>query len=349
MPGVHEGRRPSIRSSEREGRMLSIFQPWGGAPDSYTARALEMHDHYQGVRRYTKGEIAVDRRSFLKMLAVSSSGLALGVRPGIVSAANAVDGTEFCAVLVDTTKCIGCMLCERACAELNELKERDLTDRSVLDIRRPTTVSQYTVVNRYNTQKGEVFVKMQCMHCNQASCVSACPVHALQKQHEGPVEWNTNCFGCRYCMVACPFDIPKIEYNSPTPRIQKCDFCFDTRIKKGGLPACVEACPVGALKFGTRRELLEEARQRIYAQPDKYYHHIYGEHEIGGTGWLYLSAVPFNQIGFRTDLGTRPYPQYTKNYLTNIAVVDLIAPPLLLGLSYIAGAKSKNTKDDQED
>ena len=282
------------------------------------------------------------------MLAAGSSGLALGVKPGTATASEAVDGMEFCAVLVDTTKCIGCMLCERACAEVHALEGRDLTDRSVLDAGRSTGASQHTVVNRYDTEKGEVFVKTQCMHCNQASCVSACPVHALQKQPEGPVEWNTNCFGCRYCMVSCPFDIPKIEYSSPTPRIMKCDFCLE-RIRDGGLPACVEACPVDALTFGTRRGMLEEARKRIHDEPDAYHHHIYGEHEVGGTGWLYLSPVPFDQIGFRTDLGTRPYPQYTKGYLTNIAVVDLIAPPLLLGLSYLAGVRSKGDRDGNED
>lgn len=291
----------------------------------------------------------MDRRSFLKMLAVGSSGFALGVKPGNASASEAVDSTEFYAVLVDTTKCIGCMLCERACAELNDLKERNLTDRTVFDVRRPTTISQYTVVNRFDTEKGEVFVKRQCMHCNQASCVSACPVHAFQKMKEGPVEWNTNCFGCRYCMVACPFDVPKIEYNSPTPSIKKCDFCFNSKIKNGEVPACVSACPAEALTFGTRREMLEEARKRIYEKPDLYNHHIYGEHEVGGTAWLYLSPVPFDQIGFRTDLGTKPYPQYTKGYLTNISIVDLVAPPLLLGLSYIAGNRSKKAKDDHED
>ncbi len=283
------------------------------------------------------------------MLAVGSSGLALGARPGIARAAEAGDTTEFCAVLVDATKCIGCRLCERACAEANSLPEPDLGDRSVLGTRRFTDVSRFTVVNRYETEKGEVYVKTQCMHCNQAACVSACPVNALKKRREGPVEWSSNCFGCRYCMVACPFDIPKIEYDSPAPSILKCGFCFQEKISKNEIPACVEACPVGALQFGTRRDMLEEARTRIYTEPDKYVHHIYGEHEVGGTGWLYLSPVPFDQIGFRTDLGTRPYPQYTKGYLTNIAVVDLIAPPLLLGLSYIASTRFKGTRDERED
>ena len=149
--------------------------------------------------------------------------------------------------------------------------------------------------------------------------------------------------GCRFCMVSCPYDIPKFEFNSPNPRILKCRMCAD-RLQEGKMPACVENCPAEALTFGTRREMLDLARTRIAEEPDKYVHHIYGEHEVGGTGWLYLSAVPFDQIGFRTDLGTTPYPQYTREFLYAVPVILTLFPALL----YAVSNATKRNNDDTE-
>jgi hypothetical protein len=144
-------------------------------------------------------------------------------------------------------------------------------------------------------------------------------------------------------MVSCPFDIPKFEYDSANPKIQKCRFCWE-RLQEGETPACVEECPEEAIIFGTRRELLEIARARIYENPDEYVHHIYGEHEAGGTGWLYLSAVPFEQLGFRTDLGTDSYPELTKEFLYAVPIVLALWPAFLLGLNNA----TKKANDSEE-
>ena len=280
------------------------------------------------------------RRQFLKVLAASLPGAAVvhGLRPSAAHAAESESGNdeaELFGVLVDTTRCVGCRSCEAACAQANGLAEPDLDDENILLQKRFTNDTQYTVVNRYQTQDGsEIFVKTQCMHCNQPGCASACLVKAMHKTPQGPVIWEPNCIGCRYCMVACPFDVPKFEYNTPAPKIQKCTFCWENRVSKEEPPACVEACPAEALFFGTRREVIEEARTRIYQNPDDYYHHIYGENEVGGTSWVYLAAVPFEGLGFKTDVGTTPYPKLTKGFLTNIAVIDLVVPTLLLGIAY---------------
>jgi len=212
----------------------------------------------------------------------------------------------------------------------------DIENDNALESIRTTTEKQYTVVNRFDTDAGEVFVKKQCMHCWQPACASACLTNAMYKTEEGPVIWRGNkCMGCRFCMVSCPFEIPKFEYDSWNPRIQKCDMCWD-RLERGEKPACVEACPTDALMFGTKRELMEIARVRIYNHPDDYQHQIYGEFEVGGTGWLYLSEAPFEQIGFRTDLGTEPYPEFTKDFLYGVPVVFFGIPALLYGLSLLA-------------
>jgi len=276
----------------------------------------------------------MDRREFLKTIGIGIGGVACGdiLIPSIVNAQNAFGGNEFFGVLVDTTRCIGCMRCEMACAEAHNLPLPDISNDSVFEKKRNTTETRWTVVNRYETEKGKIFVKQQCMHCNQPACVAACLVKAMKKRKEAHVTWDTNCIGCRLCMVSCPFDMPKLEYNSPLPKIQKCNLCWD-RFQEGKLPACVEACPVEALKFGARRDLLDEANSRIFQNPHNYVHHVYGGHEVGGTSYIYLSAVPFEQIGFRGDLGTTPYPEFTTGFLHAVPFVDVLWPLILLGIN----------------
>jgi len=281
----------------------------------------------------------MERRNFLKSLGAIGGAVLVGPK---LRAGTVVSETEMMGILVDTTRCAGCRACEEVCADANGLPEIDYDD-AVLEKERKTSITQYSVINRYETEKGEVFVKRQCMNCAQPGCVSACLTKAMKKEELGPVTWNEKkCMGCRYCMVSCPFDMPKFEYNSPVPRIQKCNMCWDL-VREGELPACVENCPNEALMFGTRRELLEEAKRRIYQNPDDYVHHIYGEHEVGGTGYMYLSAVPFEQIGFRTDLGNEALPQMTRSFLYNVPVIETMLPLLLLG---VHNATKRN--DDKE-
>jgi Fe-S-cluster-containing dehydrogenase component len=253
-------------------------------------------------------------------------------------------------VLVDTTRCIGCRSCEAACADINNLPAPDFDDERVFEKKRTTSEAQYTVVNRYTPEEGkDIFVKTQCMHCSWPGCASACPVRAMHKIEKGPVAWETNCVGCRYCMVACPFDIPKFEYNSPVPKIQKCNFCWEKKVKNGECPACVDICPEEVMFFGTRKAVVEEAQQRISQEPDNYYHQIYGENEVGGTSWLYIAAAPFEQLGFRTDLGTTPSSLRSKNFFASITIMDLVIPPLLLGIGCDVKKRKTKMSEPQQD
>jgi Fe-S-cluster-containing dehydrogenase component len=177
--------------------------------------------------------MGIDRRTFLKGLGTGIAGVAPGsfLLPGRLEA-NEVNATkEFMGVLVDTVRCVGCRSCELACAETHNFPLPDIGDASALEKIRQTSETQWTVVNSYKLEKGEVFVKKQCMHCNQPGCVSACLVKAMEKKADGAVTWDTNCMGCRFCMISCPFDIPKFEYNSAVPKIQKCSLCWE-RLKK---------------------------------------------------------------------------------------------------------------------
>ena len=276
----------------------------------------------------------MDRRTFLKRLGIGMAGMTCGgvLAPGRLKAEDVAWGKEFLSVLIDTTRCIGCRSCELACAETYDLPIPDIEDDTVFETERRTTETQWTIVNRYETDKGTVFAVKRCMHCNQPACVAACLVKAMKKREVGPVTWDKNCMGCKMCVFSCPFDKAILEAHSSTPRIRKCFLCWDKRLVKGEIPACVEACPTEALLFGTRRELLEEARERIYTHPDHYVHQIYGENEVGGTSVMYLSAVPFEQLGFRTDLGTTALPEFSTGFLYAVPIIFVLWPAFLLGI-----------------
>lgn len=220
--------------------------------------------------------------------------------------------------LVDLTVCIGCRKCEQACNRANGLPPPDETfdDPRVLDRKRRPDVKAFTVINRYYPGKLDernelvpTFVKDQCMHCQDPGCVSACLVRAMTKKDNGAVHYDASkCIGCRYCMVACPFQIPAYEYHDPFfPRVRKCTFCYERITQKGGTPACAAICPVETMTFGKRDKLLELAHRKIKEDPGRYVGKIYGEHEVGGTSWLCISGVPFEKVGF-LDLPTQPIP-----------------------------------------
>ena len=186
------------------------------------------------------------------------------------------------------------------------------------------------------------------MHCDHPACVSACIVGAFSKHENGTVTWDTDmCIGCRYCMAACPFQVPAFEYDKAlNPLIMKCDFCFD-RTKEGKLPACVSICPVEALTYGTRTELVKIARDRIKRNPDRYVDHILGEYEVGGTSWMYLANKDFKELEF-PDLGKNPAPGVSESIQHGIFAY--FVPPvslyaLLGGIMWI----TKRRKDLEEE
>jgi len=254
-------------------------------------------------------------------------------------------------VLHDTTKCIGCRKCEKACNKVNSLPSPDkpFDDLSVLDSIRRTDDKTFTVINRFTPEAGkpEIFAKKQCNHCLEPACASACFVKAFKKDKTGAVVYDASlCVGCRYCMIACPFNIPAYEYDNPlTPRVVKCTMC-KPRIDKGQLPGCVESCPVEAITFGKRKELIKIAWERINKYPEHYKEHLYGEHEMGGTNWLYLSGTDFSKIGMREDLGTTPAPALTSGALAAVPIVVALWPILLTGL--YAVSRRKDITADKE-
>jgi formate dehydrogenase iron-sulfur subunit len=203
-----------------------------------------------------------------------------------------------------------------ACKQSNDLAADRTGFRSIRTnppdlTARTLSLVEFHEASKPGTRVAWRFVKRQCMHCLEPACVSVCPVAALQKTAEGPVVYAANrCIGCRYCMTACPFNIPRYQWDSATPLVSKCVMC-EERLAEGEQPACAKACLTGAVKFGQREALLTEAHQRIAAQPGRYVDHIYGEHEVGGTAMLYLADVAFAAIGFPAALPLYPLPGKT--------------------------------------
>jgi len=300
----------------------------------------------------------ISRRRFL------AASLAGGAAATLTPARKAIASGSFqgypdgMGVLVDLTRCVGCRSCEAACNKEQNLPtpKRPFTDQSVFDevrhggLKRRPDENAYTVVNRYEPDgvEGPVYRKVQCNHCNEPACLTSCFVNAYTKTREGAVVYNSKvCVGCRNCMVACPFQVPGYSYSSAfNPMIKKCIFCYDTRLKNGKPPACVEICPQEALTFGHRKDLLKIARARIKQHPDRYVDHIYGEKEVGGTSWMYLSKAPFEEVGFDVTLGNGPIIDNVKDFLATVPMVLAIWPALFTGFHLLATRKKGDHGDD---
>jgi formate dehydrogenase iron-sulfur subunit len=225
-------------------------------------------------------------------------------------------------LLIDTTRCIGCNACVDACKEANALPQ---------EVEPRLTARTWTVVE----ERGGVYVRHLCMHCEEPACASVCPVGALYKSEQGPVAYDeSRCIGCRYCMVACPFGVPKYEWDSALPRVRKCIGCLG-RVREGKQPACSEACPTGATLFGEREALLAEARGRLRERPEDYVQQIFGEREVGGTDVLVLASVPFAELGFPSGLPQAEMPSLTWQALSKIPNIVSVGGVALLGIWWL--------------
>jgi formate dehydrogenase iron-sulfur subunit len=277
------------------------------------------------------------RREFLKSVGAATGALLMSSRAVWTAQASDAPSHDSKGVLVDTTRCIGCGWCQEACSQANGLPMEKIDNWSSGQEALPLSANTWTLVAVRETEVNGVpcrtFAKRQCMHCLHPACVSACPVSALERNEYGAVVYDAaRCIGCRYCMMACPFGVPKFEWDKAIPLIRKCTFCAD-RQDEGLEPACTAACPTGALLFGDRDTLIAEAEARLQEHPDRYINHIYGKDELGGTSWMYLSAVPFEELGFPT-LKEQPVTDLSNT----VAAVG--TPAVGLGVAFLLGGIS---------
>jgi Fe-S-cluster-containing dehydrogenase component len=296
------------------------------------------------------------RRDFLKAIAASA-----GIVAGSAASACANEGVhinnEDLGMLYDATKCVGCKACMAACKRVNSdygslSYEKAPFDKDGLwDAPTDLSGSTRTLIKLFKeSDKQWSYVKYSCMHCQKPSCVSVCPVSAMTKDKAtGIVDYNKNtCIGCRYCQVACPYNIPKFQWEKAIPQIVKCDLCKNTNLREKGISACAQTCPAGAIRFGKRKDLLEEAHTRLRDNPDRYIAHIYGEHEGGGTNHLYLAAMPFSKLGL-PDIQPEAPAEFSEK-IQHTIYKGFIAPVALYStLCFIAVKNMKKHNEGDHD
>jgi formate dehydrogenase iron-sulfur subunit len=287
----------------------------------------------------------LSRRTFLKRVAIGATAVAtaqvLG-NPMQFAQAEEASAEPGWGMLIDLTRCVGCNSCALACKAVNKLPNADVEPQAL-------SSEAYTFVDErlVTTADGQTqtrHVKRQCMHCLDAACVAACPAGAMYKSEEGPVIYRAErCLGCRYCQMACPFGVPSFEWEDGlTPVISKCWLCY-TRLQQGEKPACAEACPTGALRFGKRDRLLAQAHAQITSNPHRYIDHVFGEFEVGGTSILYLSDASFEAMGFPVDLPQTAPPEETEKIMRKLPLVIAGMAALLAGTAAYTHHKSAHT------
>lgn len=296
----------------------------------------------------------ISRRKFFKITAAAGGMAACaGVRPAQAREAIVPDPNWY-GMLNDSARCVGCKACQSACKIENKLPmDSTLGDAAqfgqpIFDSPRELTENTYTLIQLHQDDAGKpTFVKRQCMHCVDPACQSACIVGALKKQPTGDVKYDGGmCMGCRYCMVACPYNVPQFEWHKAIPVIRKCTLCSETKLKEGKPTACSTACPAGAIVFGKREELLRLAKERIKAQPEVYLDHVYGETEVGGTNVLYLTKknVSFASLGLPAfgHKGVAVLTESIQHRLFQYFIPPIAIYSILGGIMYFNQKRKKN-------
>jgi Fe-S-cluster-containing dehydrogenase component len=349
-----------------------------------------MNDHIEQTK---DGSPCESRRKFLRG-AVAGGALAGAAAVTVSAPAEARETNKMSpdalGLLFDATICVGCKACVAACKTENAVNgaapEFTTPEQPYWDTPLDTSAKTFNIIKMYRNgtmqnkdqeKDGYAFMKVSCLHCVDPSCVSACPVSAMQKDKKtGIVSYNKDaCIGCRYCVAACPFGIPKWDYDNVYGKIGKCELCRHRMLDKDGketgkYSACAEVCPTGATLYGKVSDLMVEARKRLAAKPGskfmfqrgridgkdmrwegeigQYQQRVYGEKEIGGTQMIKLSAVPFNKVGM-PDLPDVS-PASRSETIQHTLYGNMLALPVAVtaGLAFLIHRNRKSAGDGGE-
>ncbi len=294
--------------------------------------------------------MTVTRRALLKGVVAAGTVATLGLPVASASARERkTPPSNAVGMLYDATRCIGCKACMVKCKEANGLPPEPGPMEGIYDAPADLSGSTKNVIKLYKDGDRVSYMKAQCMHCVDPACASACMISALHKGKYGIVEYDpAKCIGCRYCEIACPFNVPKYEWYTPFPKIVKCEMCRH-RFAEGKGPACVEVCPREAVVFGKLKDLLADAKGRLAREPRRYYPKIYGETDGGGTQVLYLSAagIPFEKLGLPA-LGDKPAPELTES-LQHAIYQGFVAPFVLFSVLGVVIYRNRSAQPPGEE
>lgn len=193
--------------------------------------------------------------------------------------------------LVDTSRCIGCRSCQVACKQWNKLDADKTVNKGTFENPRDLTPALYNRIKFVESSEGESvswqFFNERCMHCGEAGCMKVCPSPgALYRTKDGIVAFNKEkCISCKYCVSACPFNIPRYDSDE---KVSKCHLCL-SRVDGGMAPACAKACPTETLKFGNRNDLVAKAKAAKKT--------LYGLESLNGLGVVYALEGPPEKYG----------------------------------------------------
>lgn len=244
-------------------------------------------------------------------------------------------------LLISPELCIGCRGCQTACKSWNQLDGTQTKNTGTVENPPELTPMLYNKI-RYVEVPSEkdplrwLFVSQRCMHCDDAGCMKICPAPgALYKTKEGAVAFNKNkCIGCKLCIAACPFDIPRYDKND---KISKCNLCAD-RIGAGLEPICAKTCPTGAIKYGERDEMLGRAQKSGYQK-------LYGQEDLGGLGALYAFRETPKFYGMNEKPEIPETVVFWHNVLKPLALIGLGGAVAASLFHYVAVGPKKDEEE----
>jgi len=251
------------------------------------------------------------------------------------------------AKLIDVSSCIGCKACQVACMQWNDLRDNvgvntgtyanplDLTPESWTVMR----FSEVEIKADEGTRLEWLIRKDGCMHCAEPGCLKACPAPgAIVKYTNGIVDFiSENCIGCGNCITGCPFNVPRISKKDS--KAYKCSLCSD-RVAVGLEPACVKTCPTGAIRFGSKEDMLEFGADRVADLKERGFAQaaVYNPQGVGGTHVMYVlqhADQPELYHGLPADPKISPLVSVWKGVAKPLAVAAMIGAVLVGFFHYI--------------
>jgi formate dehydrogenase iron-sulfur subunit len=236
------------------------------------------------------------------------------------------------AKLIDVSRCIGCKACQSACMEWNNLRPEIGHFEGSYENPMDLGPSVWTLMKfaEYENEQGNLewlIRKDGCMHCEDPGCLKACPAPgAIVQYANGIVDFiSDKCIGCGYCVKGCPFDIPRISKTDH--KSYKCTLCSD-RVAVGLEPACVKACPTGAIMFGSKTDMKDWAEERIDDLKSRGFEKagLYDPPEVGGTHVMYVlhhADKPSLYSGLPDKPRISPLVEAWKGIIKPLAVIGI--------------------------